>query len=124
MTVCECDPAEWADRLKGTDLEVTVPHLAACGGRVAIVLDDEGQVIGTWALMTLHHAEGVWVAPEHQGKAGVARLLMQQMGSFLREAGATSVLTGANTPEIARLLERHGAVRIEAATYSLPMETR
>lgn len=124
MKVYECDPADWAETLKDTALEVTVPHLASCNGRVAVVTDDAGRVIGTWALLSLLHAEGVWVAPEHQGKGGVARLLMQQMRAFVTDAGAGSVLTGASSPEIARLLERHGATRIEATTYSLPLETR
>jgi EAL domain-containing protein (putative c-di-GMP-specific phosphodiesterase class I) len=122
MRVRECVPSKWAETLKGTALEPAVPHLDSCGGRVAIVTDDAGKVIGTWALVSLLHAEGVWIDPAHQGKAGVARLLWRQMQAFVREHGASSVLTGANTPEVAQLLERHGAHKIEATTYTLPME--
>ncbi len=124
MRVRECAPSRWAEDLKGTALEATVPYLESCGARVAVVTDEHGRVIGTWALLTLLHAEGVWVAPEHQGKASVARLLWKQMAAFVHEHGASSVLTGANTPDVAQLLERHGAQKIEATTYTLPMETR
>lgn len=124
MHVYECDPSQWPERLKGTALLQAVPHLARSGARVVVVEDDAGTLIGVWALLSVLHAEGVWINPAHQRKGAVARKLWTMMTRFVRESGASGVVTGADSEDIARLLERHGAQKLAMTSYVLPMGAR
>lgn len=111
---------EWA-RLDGVDLGQVLP-LANPETVSVIVVEDAGEIVGCWAAFTILHAEGVWVHPDHRGKSSVARRLWAQMGRLVRGSGARSVMTGAATPDIAALLEKHGGAPLPYQSYVLSME--
>lgn len=113
---------EWP-RLVGTELETVWPVLDRERAQVVVVEDDDGQIIGCWAGFPLWHAEGVTVAPAHRGKAGVARLLLAGMTGLAKANGYRSVVTAAIDPAVASLLEKHGAVHLDARHYALPVVT-
>jgi len=102
----ELPPAEWW-RLAGTDLGAITPHLSPVA-RIAIVESGDG-VIGCWGLVPMWHAEGVWIAPDHRGRAAVARRLWRHTRAMSLGLGLPTVITGAGTPSVQALLERHGA---------------
>ena len=111
---------EWG-RLDGTDLEGMVPFLKPESAKV-VVVEQDGQIIGQWLATPVWHVEGLWIAPEHRGTAGVARRLWAGMRREMREGGAAAALTGAETDAVRRLLAHAGPTRVPFDTYVLPFE--
>ena len=111
---------EWS-RLEGVDLGVALP-LANPETVQVLVVEDHGQIIGCWGMFSILHAEGVWVHPDHRGKSSVARRLWSQMRAMVQATGARAVVTGADRPEIAALLLRHGAMEVKSGAFVLPVE--
>jgi len=98
-------PAEEWGKLDG-ELAQVRDHLDPASTAV-VVVEDGDQVVGCWALLSVLHAEGVWIAPGRRGRAGVARRLMQATLEVAQQLGAKTIITGALTPEVERLLTRH-----------------
>lgn len=115
MVTRELPPSEWA-RLQGMDLAEAVPYLVP-DRDVVLVVEDGDRIVGCWALVTVRHAEGVWIHPDYRGKTSVARRLWVHMGAIARRLGVSRVVTGADDPGIARLLERHGAEKLSMESY-------
>jgi hypothetical protein len=99
-------PSEWG-KLAGTELGPVVSCFDPAQTGIVVVEDDAGAIVGCWALYIQWHAEGVWVAPTHRGKAAVARHLRDGLLVAARGLGAQAVWTAALTPEIERLVRRH-----------------
>src|SRR5262245_36061718 len=119
MTTRLLPPDEWP-RLEQTALAGVWAQLPP----TAIVLaveDDAGTLLGAWALVQLWHAEGVWIAPAHRGKAGVARRLWALLHEVGRALGVSAILTGQQSPEVARLLAHVGAVPVPGGAYVVPL---
>lgn len=111
---------EWP-LLTGTELETIWPYLDPASARV-VVVEDEGQIIGCWAGFPLFHAEGVYVAPAHRGKVGVARHLLSRMRELAADVGARSIITGSIDPTVTDMLEKLGAVALPGTQYALPLK--
>jgi hypothetical protein len=122
MTSRLLPPEEWP-RLDGTELESVWPVLDRERACVVVVEDAEGRIIGCWAGFPLWHAEGVWTAPEHRGKAGVARLLLVGMAGLAKAHGYRSVVTASIDRTVDDLLTKHGAVHLDGRHYALPVIT-
>lgn len=101
-------------RLAGTELEPVAPHLRPCD-QVLVVEDTDGAIIGCWALLMVPHVEGVWVAPEHRGKSGVARRLLAGMRRLVGDG--RPVMTGATTDDVRRILAGLGATKLPGDHY-------
>lgn len=109
-------PAEEWDKLDG-ELAQVRNHLDSTRTAV-VVVEDGGQVVGCWALFQALHAEGVWIAPGRRGRAGVARHLMRATLQAARQLGSKTIITGARTPEVERLLTKHlGAVPVPGQQF-------
>lgn len=119
MTTRILPPDEWP-KLAGTELEAIWPVLDRERARV-IVVEHDGAIVGVWAGFPLWHAEGVYVAPAHRGRAAVARLLLSGMTALAQAEGYHSVVTASVQPAIDSLLERHGAVHLDGRHYALPV---
>lgn len=111
-------PEEWV-RLAGTELEAVWPHLDTERARVIVVEDDAGTIVGCWALFPLVHAEGVWIAPAHRGKAAVARQLYRGMVQTARRMEAQTVLTAAVDDHVAELLAHLKAQQLPGQHFVL-----
>lgn len=109
---------EWP-KLAGTELEAVWPHLPL-GAHVVVVEEGEA-LVGCWALFPQVHAEGVWIAPSHRGKASVARRLLAGMRRTAQAMGAQSVATGALTDDVRRLLDGLRAVKLPGDHYAVPI---
>ena len=110
---------EWP-ALSGTELETIWPYLDPATARV-VVVEEDGAIIGCWAGFPLFHAEGVYIAPAHRGRASVARHLLLGMRSLAKDAGARSIITGAIDPLVAEMLLKLGAVALPGTQYALPI---
>jgi N-acetylglutamate synthase-like GNAT family acetyltransferase len=110
-------PAEWP-RLAGTELETLWPHLDREQARV-IAVEDEGRIVGCWAVYPLVHVEGVWIAPEYRRRGSVARRLLCMMRRIAHGMGAQAVQTASVDTTVTKLLQRLGAVDLNARHFSL-----
>jgi len=109
-------PAEEWDKLDG-ELAQVRDHLDPSRAAV-VVVEDGDQVVGCWALLYALHAEGVWIAPTHRGRASVARRLLLATLEAARQLGSKTIITGALTPEVERLLTQHlGAVPVPGKPF-------
>ena len=112
-------PDEWP-RLMGTEAQALWPHLDA-GRSTILVVEDEGEIIGTWALMNVLHAECLWIAPAHRGKSSVARRLWTALVKTAKERSAPTVATSALTDDVKALLAHVGAVKLDGDHYVMRM---
>jgi hypothetical protein len=96
-------PAEWPG-LVGTELEVVWPHMRPQDS--VVVVEDRGDIVGCWALLTVKHVEGLWIAPAHRGRSSVGRRLLAGMGALV--GPSTPVFTAALTDDVRQLLSRIG----------------
>ncbi len=108
---------EWP-RLAHLELGKAVPHLDPRFTSIAVVEDDSGAIVACWAAITVVHAEGVWIDPAYR-KSSVALRLWRRMKAIVSDLGRSSVLTGCDSPEIARLLERQRATKLAYQEYVL-----
>jgi hypothetical protein len=112
-------PEEW-HRLAGTEAEGIVPALDPVDARV-LVVEDQGAIVGTWVLMRIVHAECVWIAPSHRGKASVAGRLLAGMRSLARIWGSQTVWTCALTDDVAGMVTKLGGVTLPGRHFALPV---
>lgn len=112
--------ADWS-LLEGTEMESLVPHLDPHTSRVIVVQDDDGTILGCWGGFPLWHGEGIYIAPDHRGKAGVARLLLEGMRQIAENSGYRSIVTASLNPDVDRMLEKLGAVPVPGTHYVLPL---
>ncbi len=119
MTIRELPAAEWSKVAHldlGQFLAAIVPDSAT-----VLVVEHEGEVIGCWATVTLLHAEGIWVHPDHQKKGSVGRRLWQGMRRIAERYGVSSVITGAVDPSVAAQILRHRGQALPPA-FVLPVK--
>jgi hypothetical protein len=109
-------PDEWP-RLVGTEAERIRPHLPS-GSRV-LVVEDGPAIVGCWILMPVVHAECLWIAAAHRGKASVARRLWTVMQRTAQAMGVPIVATAALTDDVRHLLEHVGATKVPGDHYAL-----
>jgi ribosomal protein S18 acetylase RimI-like enzyme len=109
---------EWA-RLEGTELAAVYPVLPA--GAQVVVVEDDGRIVGCWALFPVVHVEGVWIDPDYRGNPRVARRLVAGMKDTARAMGARAVATAALTPEVERLAEKIGGAALPGRHYTVTL---
>jgi hypothetical protein len=107
VTTRELPPDEWA-KLAGTDSADIWPMLAPGQAKVLVVEDGEA-VVGSWLLLPVWHAECLWIAPSHRGRAAVGRRLWVGLRRMLRDLGVGGFITGALSDEVRGLLAHVGA---------------
>ena len=115
-------PAEWS-RLEATAGSALAPAWRALPTAVTVVVveDTQGAIVGCWSLFACWHVEGVWVAPAHRKRGIVAKYLLEQMRSEVRQREVAGVITHAATPEVATLIETLHGVRLPGDPYAVPL---
>ncbi len=116
MTTRELPAEEWS-RLSGTALWPLIALRPNDIIAIVVVEDAEGVIVGQWALASFVHAEGVEIRADHRKASAVPKLLLSGMNKAIAVRGFDSVLTGADTPEVGRLLEKIGAVPVMTTYY-------
>lgn len=87
-----------------------------------LVVEDGARIVGCWALLTVLHVEGVWVADEERRRGAVQRRLLHGMRALVAQHGSSSVWTGAVTPEVEGIIQRLGGEPIPFPSYLLPFD--
>ena len=120
MTARELPVGEYP-RLVGTALGPVIGALPE-SARVIVVEDDDGAIVGCWMLAAYWHAEGLYIAPEHRGRAGAVRRLLRAVHHLAGELGITHVITGAMDDRVRALLAHAGATALPEQ-YVLRLDT-
>lgn len=108
---------EWP-KLAGTEAGAIWPSLDPTRTTV-LVVETAGEIVGTWVLMNVVHAECLWIAPAHRGKVSVARRLWVAMRRAAQGMHVPIVATAAITDDVRALLEHVGAVKVPGDHYAM-----
>lgn len=115
-------PEEWP-RLIGTEAELAFPLVDPLAAEV-LVVEEGDEIIGTWMLLKVVHAECIWIAPKHRGTFGVAKRLIKGMRELASSWGVQSVVTGSVDPKVTDLILRLGGKPMPCESFILPVEGR
>lgn len=111
---------EWP-RLAGSDVGEALPYHRPEDVQI-VVVEDEGTIVGTWAVLRVVQLEGVWIEPSYRKHGAVAKRLMDRALAEARALAPAFAFTGSQTPEVAALLEKHlGAKRLPMDPYVIPL---
>lgn len=116
------NPEEWP-RLEGHDLSALLPYVVPQHTAVVVVEDDAGDIVATVADLRATHFEGLWLAPEHRGNAGVFRTLIREAYALPRKRGETWVFGGAGRGDarMKMLCRRLGGQPLPVEFFALPV---
>jgi hypothetical protein len=112
-------PREEYPRLVGTEAELIWPLLPE-QARV-IVVEEHGEIIGTWTLLPIWHAECVWVRPDHRSRSSVARRLLAGMWQAAKSVGTRSVWTAAMSDDVKVIIGKLNGQPLPGEHFVLPM---
>ena len=115
------EPTEWA-RVP-TDLQALLPHVIP-GDAQVVVVEDDGRIVASWAVLRVVHLEGLWIDPAYRGRVSVARRLYEATLSAARRWTSGWAMTGAATDDVRALLNTAGAQKLPMDTYVLPLGDR
>jgi hypothetical protein len=87
-----------------------------------LVVEDEGQIVGTWVGMRVVHMECLWVKPSHRGLFGVTKRLLKGMRDIAASWGTNKVITGSASEHVTDLIRRFGGVPMPCESFILPAE--
>lgn len=86
-----------------------------------LVVEHEGAIVGVLALLTALHAECLWIAPAHRGKARVFGHLKTGLWQEAAVRGAPTVLAAALGEPMTGILTKLGAP-LPGTHFVLPMQ--
>ncbi len=119
MTTRILPPEEWS-KLAGTEADAVIPHLATLHAQ-AMVVEQDGAVVGSWLLIPMWHAECLWIAPAHRGKSSVGRRLLRGLRAAATTLGIDRVWTGSMDVGTTRLLAHYGAAQMPGEHFVMTM---
>jgi hypothetical protein len=120
MTTRVLPKAEWP-RLEGQAMGAVLAHRDEDSAQV-VVVEDEGLIIGQWALLGAPWIDGWWIHPERRGEVEIRKALKAGMQELMRSQSMTAAVIAVGDPRVGRLLEQLGAVRSDCTVYYWPVE--
>ena len=105
----------------GTEAETLWPHCDPAQTQM-VVVEADGVIVGTWAVLRTVHVECVWIAEDYRGQFGVVKRLLIGMRAAARRWGARTVLTGAMTDQVRSLIASLGGSQLPGDHYVIPLE--
>lgn len=112
--------AEWSS-LAETTLADSWPQLDPAKHHV-LVVEQDGVVCGCLALLQSVHAEFLWIAPAHRGKASVGRRLRGAMLDLVRRWGFPTVLMASMDARMRGIVLGLGAIQLPGDHYVLKVK--
>lgn len=119
MVTRDLPRAEWP-RLAGTEVETIWPHLPESAH--VLVVEDAGNIVGTWLISPVFHVECVWIAEAHRKQASVARRLLVGMKRLAASLGTRRVMTAAVSDDVRRILASLQATPVPGDHYVINFE--
>ncbi len=120
MTTRNLPESEW-NRLDPAKMKLPAIGVAAVDGNV-IVVEEAGEIIGCWSIMTCVHVEGLWIDPRYRGKVAVARRLWNAMRQIVKQRGAKGALMCVVTPEnTQRIQDQFGAIEVLGKHFTVAL---
>lgn len=118
LTVRELPAEEW-DRVR--HIPPFTEGLPSPDNWRILTVEDNGEIVGCCSLFDAAHWDGFWIAPDHQGKAGVFRALVGKGVEVLNTAGVLGVHTTVPDlrPDLQALVERFGFKAAPGKLYLL-----
>ncbi len=114
-------PVEEWPRLVGTEVECVWPLLNPAQTQI-LVIEDEGEIVGTLAMVSIWHAECVWIHPDYRKGYGVMRRLINGMWDTARRVGARRLWSGSLSDTTSQILNRLGATEIPGKSFTFPVK--
>lgn len=84
-----------------------------------LVIEDQGQIVGTLTLMSVLHAECLWIKPSHRRGYGVMKRLLDGMWAGARAQGAKALWSGSVSDTMTNILHRIGGVEVPGKSFAL-----
>lgn len=111
---------EWK-RLDGSEIAKALPYHNPEDVQI-VVVEDAGEIVGTWAILKVPQLEGVWIDPRYRKRGSVAKRLLDRTLAVARTHAPFFAFTGSQTEDVSRLLEKHlGAKKLEMDAYVIPL---
>src|SRR5262245_30715389 len=111
VTIRELPPDEW-DRLRAMPFGsqgLPDPQLA----KVLVAEDEDGEIVGIWAAMTVVMLDGLWIKPTHRRVTWLAMKLLRAMRTLLVGLGVRQSFTIASTSDVLVLALKAGFTRVQ-----------
>jgi hypothetical protein len=109
LTVRELPPAEFS-RL--AHLPIGQARVLDPTQVVVLVVEDDGEIVATWAAFSVVHVDGLWIDPASRQRIGVTRRVVEGMRAALTARQVAEVVTITTAPEVATLAQKVGGTRI------------
>lgn len=119
MTTRLLPRSEWP-RLAGTEVDPVWTRLPEHAE--VLVIEDDGRIVGTLVLVSLLHAECLWIAPAYRQRPSVMRRLLSGMWDTARARGARSLWSGSLSETTTRILQRLGGQEIPGRSFAFPVK--
>lgn len=87
-----------------------------------LVIEDQGQIVGTLTLMSVLHAECLWVKPSHRSRYGVAKRLLDGMFASAQAQGFKALWSGSLSDTMTNILHRIGASEVPGKSFVFPVK--
>jgi hypothetical protein len=98
---------EWS-RLEGTEAAPLAGAPPGFPAEVLVVEDEQGDIVATWALITRHEVEGLWVRPDQRLGRAAGRRILREMMALVRSRDILVLRTATDREEVVRMVERLG----------------
>jgi hypothetical protein len=82
-----------------------------------VVVEDEGEIVATMAVMRMTHWECYWQAPETAGNAGITRALLRGAAAEAEKFAPHWYLANSDSEEMNDTLRRLGGEFLPVHTY-------
>jgi GNAT superfamily N-acetyltransferase len=107
---------EWG-KLDQTQLPALLPFVSPENIAI-VVVEDEGEVVASMAVLRATHFEGAWIKPTHRN-AGVTRALLRHATALARVRGEHWVFGGSADERMTHLMEKLGGQQVPMELYAL-----
>lgn len=120
MTSRVLPQSEWS-RLDAAGAE-TVWKLLDPDKAQILVIEENGEIVGTLTLMSVLHAECLWIKPSHRRGYGVIKRLLDGMWSESRAMGFRALWSGSLSETMTDIMHRIGASEVPGKSFVFPVK--
>ncbi len=118
MIIRDLPQDEWGRLTPDMKIYKYLPMLDPDFTVIRVVETDDGEIIGSYGKFSICHLEAIEIAPAHQGKAGVLRMILDDVRREVAVQGG--MMTAADTPEVERIIRALGATERPVKSFFWP----